>query len=198
MKEYQYDKLLNIHTGGYQKDSNQSFHYYPYEPTQYSALETLFTKYELKSSDHVVDFGCGKGRLNFFIHYYYNATVTGIEMDKTFYQIAIENRNSYAGKNKDNIHFHCCLAEEYQIAPQDNRFYFFNPFSKEIFINTINNILMSVERTRRDIELILYYSSDDYIYFLENDTSFELKEEIIIPDLSKNDPYERFLIYRLV
>lgn len=199
MKEYYYDKLLNINTGGYQKGSNKHSHYFTYEPTQYSVLEILFKKYELKSSDRVVDFGCGKGRLNFFINYFYDASVIGIEMDETFYQVAVENRNSYlktTKKSSDKICFYCCLAEEYQIDPLDNRFYFFNPFSKQIFMNIINNILLSVEYSKREIELILYYGSDDYIYFLENDTSFELKEEISLPRYN-NDPYERFLIYRL-
>ena len=95
-------------------------------------------------------------------------------MNKVFYQAAVENRESYLKKFKnrqDKIHFCCCLAEEYQITPLDNRFYFFNPFSIQIFRNVINNILLSVEKTEREIELILYYVSEDYLYFLENHTS---------------------------
>ncbi|ASN03874.1 SAM-dependent methyltransferase [Virgibacillus necropolis] len=190
---------MSIHTGGYQKESNRSYHYHPYEPTQYSALEVLFDSYELKSSDHMVDFGCGKGRLNFFANYFYQAHVTGVEMDPTFYQIAIENQSSYRIKNKqsnDKIHFHCCLAEDYHIDRLDNRFYFFNPFSKEIFMNVVNNILRSVEVSEREVDLIVYYPSDDYIFYLENDTVFKLKEEIRLPGY-KDDSYERFLIYRL-
>ncbi|HVI21194.1 MAG TPA: SAM-dependent methyltransferase, partial [Bacillus sp. (in: firmicutes)] len=49
----------------------------------------------------------------------------------------------------------------------------------------------------REIDLILYYASEDYIYYLENDTYFELKEEIVIPELYEQNPHERFLIYRL-
>lgn len=199
MKDYYYDKLLNIHTGGYQKESYGSVHYHPYEPTQYSALEVLFNNYELKSSDRIVDFGCGKGRLNFYANYFYDATVIGIEMNENFYQIAMENRNSYlekTSKSEGKVHFYCCLAESYQIDHLDNRFYFFNPFSKEIFMTIINKIMISSEQAEREVDLILYYVSDDYIFFLENDTSFELKEEIALPAY-KNDAYERFLIYRL-
>jgi SAM-dependent methyltransferase len=200
MKEHYYEKLLNIDTREKQKGFNKSLHYHPYEPTPYSALEKLFTSYELKSSDRIVDFGCGKGRLNFFINYLFNATVVGIEMNEAFYKEAIENRNSYLKKNKkgmDKIHFHCCFAEEYQIDPLDNQFYFFNPFSIQIFMNIINNILLSVEKAEREIELILYYGSEDYLFFLENSTSFELKEEVTLPGLYEYDPRERFLIYRL-
>ncbi|MGG3926271.1 methyltransferase [Metabacillus fastidiosus] len=197
MNEQYYDAMLNIKTTGEQKGFNQSIHYHRYEPTPYEALEKLFTQYELKSSDRIVDFGCGKGRLNFFVHHMYNVTAVGIEMNETFYKEAIENRDRYVRRRKngkDKIHFHCCLAEEYEINPSDNRFYLFNPFSIQIFRGIINNILLSVEQTKRDIEIILYYSSDDYMFFLENETAFELKEEIKLPE---NNRYERFLIYRL-
>ena len=200
MKEYYFDKLLNVTTTGYQEGFNQSFHYHRYEPTPYSALEILFNQYGCKSSDRVVDFGCGKGRLNFYIHYFFQATVVGIEMNDTFYQEAIENRSRYLQKTKyrnGNLLFQCCLAEEYPIHPLDNKFYFFNPFSIQIFMKVINNILRSVEKDERDIDLILYYVSEDYIYYLENDTSFELKQEVILPDLYEQNSNERFLIYRL-
>lgn len=200
MKEQYYDELLNIRTRGDQKGFNQSFHYHRYEPTPYSALETLFQTYELKKGDQIVDFGCGKGRLNFFIHYLFNVQVIGVEMNEEFYQKAIENRYSYIekfGNKKGKIHFHCCLAEDYQIAPLDNRFYFFNPFSIQIFRKIINNILISRESFARDIEIVLYYVSEDYIYFLENQSVFELKEEIILPNLYEHNHNERFLIYRL-
>lgn len=201
MKEQFFDAVLNIKTGGEQKGFSHSLHYHRYEPTPYSALELLFNHFELKSSDHVVDFGCGKGRLIFYIHYLFNASVVGVEMNETFYQEAIENQNRYLRKNKnkkDQIHFHCCLAEEYRINPLDNRFYFFNPFSIQIFRNIIKNILLSMEESEREIELVLYYPSADYIYFLERQTSFEMKAEVLLPPFSEHNPNERFLIYRLV
>ncbi|WNB91759.1 methyltransferase [Bacillus sp. NEB1478] len=200
MIEQQFDKLLNIHTEEFQKGFNDSAHYNRYEPTPYHALETLFQHYDIQSKDHVVDFGCGKGRLNFYIHYHFNATVTGIEMNASFYNEALMNQLNYikeGKKNKEKIHFHCCLAEEYEIASLDNVFYFFNPFSVQVFMKVINNILLSVEQNPRDVELILYYGSEDYLQFLEYQTAFELKEEVRIPRLYENNPYERFLIYRL-
>lgn len=200
MKENDYDELLNIKTGGNQMGFNDSFHYHRYEPTPYSALELLFNSYELKSSDRIVDLGCGKGRLNFFISYLYQALVVGVEMNKDFYLEAVKNRTNYMKKVRtcdNSMEFHCCLAEEYKIDYRDNRFYFFNPFSVQIFMKIINNILLSFEKHPRQIELILFYISEDYIYFLENQTGFELKEEIKLPHLSERDSYERFVIYQL-
>lgn len=200
MSEQYYDDLLHIQTGGVQQVFNKSLHYHRYEPTPYSALKQLFQRYELKHTDRIVDFGCGKGRLLFFIHYLFDASVVGVEMNKRFYQEAIENRTNYLNKMKNNsnkIQFHCCFAEKYKIDPLDNRFYFFNPFSVQIFMKIINNILLSAEQSARDIEIVLYYGSKDYTYFLEHQTAFELKEEILIEGLAESNPYERFLIYRL-
>ncbi|PEE40491.1 class I SAM-dependent methyltransferase [Bacillus pseudomycoides] len=200
MNEQYYDAVLNIKTVGEQKGFNKSLHYHRYEPTPYSALETLFNQYELSSSERVVDFGCGKGRLNFYIHHACGASAVGIEMNEMFYKEAMENLERYAKKSrnsKDKIQFQCCLAQEYEIDPRDNRFYFFNPFSVQVFMNVINNILLSVEEVEREIEIILYYPSEDYIFFLENQTAFELKEEIRLPGVYERNGNERFLVYGL-
>ena len=200
MKEKFFDELLNIETVGEQKGFYDSLHYHRYEPTPYWALEQLFEQYELKSSDRVVDFGCGKGRLNFFINHLFDASVVGIEMNETFYQAALANRESYVQKKRgslEKLHFHCCLAQEYEIQPSDNIFYFFNPFSVQIFMKIIDNILRSVEEAYRDVELIFYYGSEDYIFFLENHYAFERKEEIVLPGLYEKNASEKFLIYTL-
>ncbi|RKQ29069.1 methyltransferase [Oceanobacillus halophilus] len=201
MKEYYYDKLLNIRTRRDRNNSSgASIHYHPYEPTPYSALEKLFSEYEIKENDRIVDFGCGMGRLNFFVHYFYHASVVGIEMNKDFHEKALINQNEYLKKwkrNTDKIQFLSCLAEDYKIKETDNRFYFFHPFSIQIFRKVIQNILISVEETDRELELILYYAHDDYIYFLDNETYFNLVKEIKLPGLYERNPYEHFLIYRL-
>lgn len=201
MNEQYFDALLHIKTGGVQKGFTRSVHYHRYEPTPYSALETLFQEYELNRDDRIVDFGCGKGRLLFYLHHFFRPTVVGVEMNETFYQVAVENRKRYFKSDKsgeDQIQLYSCLAEEYPIHPLDNRFYFFNPFTIQIFMKIVNNILLSVEESKREVELVLYYPPEDYIYFLESNTSFVLQEEVILPDLYEHNPNERFLIYRLV
>ena len=200
MKEKLFDELLNIETVGEQKGFYDSMHYHRYEPTPYHALEKLFEQYELKSSDRIVDFGCGKGRLNFYVHHFFQASAVGIEMNERFYKDAVANREKYMKKKKKDIEkvvFHCCLAEEYEIQPADNIFYFFNPFSVQIFMKVIYNILRSVEQSYREVQLILYYGSEDYIFFLENHYAFECKAEILIPGLFEKNTSEKFLIYTL-
>jgi cyclopropane fatty-acyl-phospholipid synthase-like methyltransferase len=100
MEEQYYEKLLNIKTSGEQKIFNESTHYNRYEPTSYTALEALSKQYKFTSEDSIVDFGCGKGRLNFYINYFFDSTVTGIEMNNFFYKEALGNKKNYCKINK--------------------------------------------------------------------------------------------------
>ncbi len=199
MNEKYYDRLLYIKTAGEQLGFHDSFHFHRYEPTPYNDLLTLFETYKLGEGDSVVDFGCGKGRLNFFISYLFDVPVLGVEMDESFYEEAIENRRRYLEEYEATaaIEFVCCMAQDYPIKATENIFYFFNPFSVQIFMKVINNIMRSVEKHRRDVDVILYYPSEDYIYFLENQSPFELVKEVQLPAMSDLQVNERFLIYRL-
>lgn len=201
MTEQDYDQLLNIKTAGSRiVPLPASLHYNPYEPTPYQALDTYFHAHPLTSNDRLVDFGSGKGRLSFYVHYYFNAATVGVEMHPDFHQQAIENLSRYMDKRKKGKHkLHFChsLAEDYKIDPDDNRFYFFNPFSVQIFISIVNNILRSKEAHERDIELILYYATEEYIYFLEHETTFELIDTVTVPDVYPENPYERLFLYKL-
>ncbi|SOC05906.1 methyltransferase family protein [Ureibacillus xyleni] len=196
MKESYYDKILNINTRETIAEVNNSVYYHPYEPTPYSALEELFKHYTINCSDTIVDFGCGKGRLNFFTNYLFHTSCVGIEMNQQFLNEASHNLKSYQF-NSGQIHFVNCYAEKYKIEAQQNKFYFFNPFSVQVFMKVVNNILRSVEENPREVDIILYYASNDYRYFLENSTTFELVKEVNLPNLYEKNPYEQFLIYRL-
>lgn len=200
MTEEYYENLLNIETKKEQKNFNESLHYNRYEATPYSALNLLFNSYELNKSDSVVDYGCGKGRLLFYINHFFNVNVTGIEMDKNFYIDCLANTDSYLlthKKSKGQIKFFNDYAENYLISETNNKFYFFNPFSIQIFIKILQNILNSIEKNNRIVDIVLYYPSDDYIYYLETCTAFTLIKEIRIDNLFIKDSRERFLIYRL-
>ncbi|MEK5039734.1 class I SAM-dependent methyltransferase [Sporosarcina sp. FSL K6-3457] len=200
MNDKDYDRLLRIKTVGTREWQNQSSHYNRYEATPYLALDELFDDYELERTDGVVDFGCGKGRLAFYLHNRFQVSVTGIEMSVQLYQEALENQASYREKTRgsnDTVRFECCLAEDYKVESTDNRFYFFNPFSIQIFRKVIDTILRSVEKQKRAVDIVLYYPTADYIQFLENRTPFELLKEVKVPGLYDRNDNERFLVFRL-
>ncbi|MFT8323397.1 MAG: hypothetical protein ABF649_21280 [Bacillus sp. (in: firmicutes)] len=61
-------------------------------------------------------------------------------------------------------------------------------------IQVINNILRSVSENNRQVEIILYYASEDYQFYLDNHSSFNRKATIALASIEK-DGNEKFLIY---
>lgn len=200
MNDLQYEKFLNIKTTSSQQGFYESIHHNRYEATSYSALDILFKNILLTSEDCLIDFGCGKGRLSFYLNYNFNCKVKGIEMNSNYIDDCIKNKNNFLksfNRQKNKLLFFNEYAEKYIISNEDNKFYFFNPFSTQIFIKVMNNIMLSLENFYRSIDIILYYPSDDYIYYLENYTGFTLSDEIKLTDISPFDPRNKFVIYSI-
>ena len=188
------DKQLNIKTEEVQLDNKHSYYNHRYEPTAYEILDLLFDEYTLSPNDTLVDYGCGKGRLNFYVNWRFHCNVVGVELNKEYYQDAINNLASYTATFKHKIRFEYMPAQDYMVKDTDSFFYFFNPFSIEIFSKVIRNILYSIEQSPRFCTVILFYPDFDYIYFLENYTFFERVDEIKIPN--SKDERNCFYIYR--
>lgn len=200
MNDYKYDQLLSIHTTGDQHGYPSLAHYHRYEPTPYEALDQLFSFCELTLEDGFVDVGCGKGRVAIYVHDRFQAAVTGIEMNPVFFEDAVQNKARYLKKRKrkkGSIAMEQVLAQEYVIQPVDNVFYFFNPFSLQIFIRFVQKILFSIEQWPRPITIILYYPSDEYVYFLQNQAIFECVKEIRVSGLYEQNTNERFLVFQM-
>ena len=66
--ETRWDKLLHIRTMG-RDDSHSDEHRFPYEPTPYCVLERLANSGCIRKGNTVIDYGCGKGRVDFFLAY---------------------------------------------------------------------------------------------------------------------------------
>lgn len=190
------DQKLGIQTEEIQTDGKDSFHHHRYEPTPYEVLEELFSTYIPSKTDCIVDYGCGLGRLNFYLDSRFSLSSTGVEYSLEYYRRAEENKEHYNGK-RDNITFVHCAAEDYIVSPKETVFYFFNPFSVDIFRRVINQILISWQKAPRTLTLILYYPEDDAIFYLENHTSFQLLDEIAAGEQIRTDRRERFCLYRL-
>ncbi|HSJ36744.1 MAG TPA: class I SAM-dependent methyltransferase [Planococcus sp. (in: firmicutes)] len=200
MKEHEGDQYLNIQTAGTQWISEATLHHNRYEPTPYEHLMHMFNSHPLEAESGLVDFGCGKGRINFYAHDRFGCRTTGVELNTSFCTEAKQNLKEYRlngrnGSALDRIRFDCRMAQDYEVQPDDSVFYFFNPFSVQIFMKVVDNILRSGEVFPREMEIILYYPSIEYIEFLERSTAFELHQSIDMPSIGK-DPAEQFLIYK--
>ena len=195
MNEKDYETLLNIETSGVDK-YHTSHLYHRYEPTPYEMLNYLFEQYQLKSTDHVVDYGCGKGRVDFFLAYQTRCRSIGVEYDERIYNKAIENKEKAISAGR--VAFKAENAEYFSVPREVDRIYFFNPFSLEILQKVIHRILESYYEKPREIKLLFYYPSDEYISYLMTVDEFMFEDEIDCRDLFPgNDMRERIVIFGL-
>ena len=193
--ESKWDVSLQIKTTG-RDDVNADEYHHPYEPTPYSVLERLAGSGLIGKDDVVLDYGCGKGRVGFFLSYRTKAHTIGIEYDARIYQSALENRKTALPKAKAD--FVLTSAEAYEVPADVNRCYFFNPFSAELLHKVMARILESYYEYPREILLFFYYPSDEYISCLMTLEELEFYDEIECEDLFPGrDPRERILIFQL-
>ena len=94
--ENQWDKLLQIQTVGRDARNADEYHH-PYEPTDYRVLERLAERGFLGENDVLLDYGCGKGRVGFFLSYRTKAKTIGIEYDEDGLQHMIVNGMDVTG-----------------------------------------------------------------------------------------------------
>ena len=194
-QEGTWDKLLQIKTVG-RDDTGADQYHHPYEPTPYCVLERLAGSGWIGKDDVVLDYGCGKGRVGFFLSYRVKAKTLGIEYDKRIYGGALENRNTAVSKSKPA--FILTRAEEYAVPADINRCYFFNPFSVEILRKVMARIIASYYAHPREVFLFFYYPADEYIACLMTVDELEFYDEIECDDLFEgNDPRERIMIFQL-
>ena len=189
------DKQWKIQTEGMQRDGKDTYHFHRYEPTPYEVLDQLFDAFPLTKDDILVDFGCGKGRLNFYVHHRFHCKTVGIEYNEEFYDIALQNLTTYSGTHKEAIRFECLYATAYEVGEQDSVFYFFNPFSFPIFSSVVNHILDSVHEHPRKVSLILYYPEEEYTNFLTQQTPFELENNVPVYAIHNKDERDRYMIF---
>ena len=193
--ENNWDVSLQIRTCG-RDELGADEHHHPYEPTTYSVLERLANSGLIGEEDVVLDYGCGKGRVGFFLSYRTKAKTIGIEYDERIYQDALENRRTTISGRKPD--FVLTKAEEYEVPAEVNRCYFFNPFSVEILQKVMARICASWYDNPREVFLFFYYPADAYISYLMTVDELEFYDEIECDDLFEGtDPRERIMIFQL-
>lgn len=88
----------------YGRDDSRSDQYrYPYEPTPYSVLERLANTGYIRKGNTLLDYGCGKGRVDFFLSYQ-----TGVIL-------LVLNMMTGSMQRRWKIKRRLCLAGEYPL-----------------------------------------------------------------------------------
>ena len=192
--ENAWDKLLHIKTTG-RDDSGADQYRYPYEPTPYSVLERLANSGFIGKKDVVLDYGCGKGRVDFYLAYQTKANTIGVEYDERIYQGAVSNQKTAVSRTRTE--FVPVRAEEYKVPANVNRCYFFNPFSVELLHKVMARIIESYYENLREVLLFFYYPSEEYISYLMTVDELEFYDEIDCSDLFEgNGARERIMIFK--
>ena len=191
--ESQWDKLLKIKTTG-RDDSRSDQYRYPYEPTQYLVLERLANSGLISKKNTVLDYGTGKGRVCFYLSYQTRCRSVGMEYDERIFSAAESNReHAVSGRS---VSFELTGAEEYAVPTDVGRCYFFNPFSVEILQKVLARIYESYYENPREILLMFYYPSEEYISCLMTEEALMFVDEISTEDLFEvKNERERILIF---
>lgn len=188
-----WEKKLRIRTAAAQYEKKDG-HHSPYEPTSYAVLERLAGSGWLSREDILVDYGCGKGRVGFFMNHVVGCRCVGVEYDPDLHAAALENLESFPGSR---VSFALSSAESYPVGDA-NCFYFFNPFSVQILQSVLGRIRGSWYENPRELSLFFYYTQDAYLNCLMEQDELEFAGEIDCRDLYHNDdPREKILIWKI-
>jgi len=194
-EEQKWDKLLQIHTTG-RDDSNSDQYRYPYEPTPYTVLERFANSGLLCRENTLLDYGCGKGRADFFLSYQTRCHTIGVEYNERIYEKAVENREQ--GVAAGRTEFVLADAVQFSVPAEVDRIYFFNPFSIEILKKVLARVLESYYENPRELLLFFYYPSDEYISYLMTVDELVFSDEIDCRDLFPGEnKRERIVVFEV-
>lgn len=70
----------------------------------------------------LLDYGCGKGRVDFFLSYQTRCRCLGVEYDERIYEKVMENKKEAV--SKERVSFSLANAEEFQLPEQIDRIYY--------------------------------------------------------------------------
>ena len=188
------DKELKIQTYG-RDDKKADDYHHPYEPTPYTVLQRLTESEYITRDNILVDYGCGKGRVDFYLSAKVGCKTIGVDFDHRLIEKALENVKTFSGKV--NPEFICISAEKYKIEEADC-FYFFNPFSIEVLRSVLGEIINSYYKTPRFMTLFFYYPDDEYVAYLMTKDELMFVDEIECMDLFEGEnKRERILVFEM-
>ena len=170
-----YDSFLNVSTQIEEGDEKVVRGIYnAYEATSYFFLERLFQVFPFAENDHMIDFGCGKGRVLFMASQYACKHITGYEINEKRFSILEQNIRQYREKHKTASVFDVYNESAQSAAIDDsaNKFFFFEPFHLSIYAKVLKNIKDSLKRRQRDISIILYLPQDSTMNYIDTIPGF--------------------------
>ncbi len=215
IRELYWDHRLGIKTTG-RDDRHAGKNRHSYEPTPYRVLERIKDSGYISNGDVLLDYGCGKGRVDFFLTESCGIKSIGIEYDKDILKRAMKNRQSFYKKEKSGninqrhgenrgeqigkIQVDLILKDAlfYEVPDDVNRIFFFNPFSGEILKKVLEKIMASYDRNPRQIVMFFYYPILEYMEILLSHERIGLIGEIETKDMyDARDSQECVMLFQI-
>lgn len=124
-------------------------HHYSSSANRY--LDRVLASLAIRSSDSIVDFGCGKGAALVRLAKFPFDTVEGVELSGELAGIA---RNNMARLRLHHVVIHQADAAAFTELDRFRFFYFFNPFPCGVMKEVMENIRASLIRCPREATII--------------------------------------------
>jgi len=104
-----------------------------------------------------VDYGAGKGRVLLLASEHPFAAIGGIEFAEELHDDATMNIAQFPRSRMKCRNVECVLEDASALGPPEGEsvHYFFNPFSREVFAEVLNNLVVSYRKKPRRLYLIL-------------------------------------------
>ena len=129
-----------------------------YRPTPYFVFEWALSAIDFDFSRlRFVDYGAGKGRVLLLAAQHPFKAVGGIEFAEQLHDDAVMNIAQFPRSRMKCRNVECILEDAAGVATLDGEavHYFFNPFSREVFAEVLNNIVTSYRAAPRRLYLVL-------------------------------------------
>lgn len=147
-----------------------------YQATTTVALRRLLSEIRplLPDNAGILDIGSGKGKVLLLAAEYEFNPIRGVEFSDHLCGIARKNINRYFRHRASAVAIDVIAmdAADYPVKPDENLFFFFNPFDAAMFQIVIENIAASLRQHPRPAYII--YNNPEHRHIIEQDGTFRI------------------------
>ena len=189
------DIKLNIKTCGHNYSKMDKSNY-GYDPTPYSVLKVLANSNLISKKDTLIDYGCGYGRVGFYLNNATGCSIIGIDHNPYCLQRANSNLKRYG--NHADITFVNSKAELYDPS-KGTCFYFFNPFSTRIFGRVLDNIIECTPAIDCGRKLFFFYPTEEHTSMLLSNSHLSVMRSLNCTTFfNRDEELYQILVFKII
>lgn len=151
--------------------------YVHYVPSTVFSIKKIVDALNINSNDSILDYGSGKGKAIYEFSKFSFSKIGGVELSEELFRISEQNMKKL---KLFEIEIYNENALDFKKLSNYNHFFFFDPFSIDVFSGVINNIIESCKITPREI-VIIYVHSRGHHKILEHIKGFSHFKTLQVP-----------------